>query len=848
MENNEHESLGENVIPKNYKLFFEPDFGSFKSNGHEEISVFVKEATDMIRLNAKELQILKVSALVGGREIAGAVKDIPQKQIIEISFQEKIKGEIKLRIEFIADNNDRMYGLSRSKYEVDSKEEYLLSSQFEATDARAAFPCIDEPEFKATFDLSLKIDKGLEAISNMPKKTEKMDGKKKIVTFDTTPIMSTYLLYIGIGKYDVLSGSLGKLKINVITTRGKKKYANTALEDAKKVVKYFEDYFGIKYPLPKLDLIAVPDFANGAMENWGAITFREIYLLLDEKSSTTMRRQIAEIIAHELAHQWFGDLVTMKWWNDIWLNESFATFMSYKAMDAIFPEWKVWLEYMLYAFNSAFSTDGLKVTHPISVHVQTADEIEEIFDVISYRKGGSVLHMLEDYVGKETFREGLHIYLEKNAYRNATKFDLWNSIEKAAVKDGKKLDVPELMSAWVEKIGYPVVHVSAKNDLFTLKQNRFLFSGEMEDTWPLPVHYKTQNNDKIILMKGYESLIRENSDWIKLNYGQHGLYRVIYEDSMLEKLGGLIKKGVLSAEDAWGIENDLFSILRGGGLDTSKYLDFIGRFCTGLKYPLSEGVIMHLAWLYSINYNRPLAEKVRETGINFGADILKKIGWDSKKAESDIVKMTRIDVIALLNILKDVNVTKRLLLMFEEAKKKRNKIDPDMLGNVYAAAALNVDKKTFDELIKLYRDATSPNERIFILLALGKLRDPAMLLKALDFQKSKDVRPHDSCVVSLSAAYNQFSFGQYAASNPISEKVLVKWLKANWKDIIKKFDPATKIANKQLISLVCVTNPTLAKDIANFFSAEGNFRDDLKYPLGQTLEAIELNIGYLKNN
>ena len=394
-------------------------------------------------------------------------------------------------------------------------------------------------------------------------------------------------------------------------------------------------------------------------------TLREIYLLRDEKSPTSVRRQIAESVAHELAHQWFGDLVTMKWWNDLWLNESFATFMSYKAMDAIFPEWKVWLEYMLYAFNSAFSVDGLKATHPISVHVQTADEIEEIFDTISYRKGGSVLHMLDDYVGKTTFRKGLHIYLETNSYRNATKFDLWNAIEKAAIADGKKLNVPELMRAWIEKMGYPAVHVSTKNDLFTLKQNRFLFSGEEDDRWPLPIHYKTEHSDKTILMKGDETVIREHSDWIKLNYGQHGLYKVIYEDFMLERLGNLIKKGALPIEDAWGIENDLFSILRSGGLDTSKYLDFISRFCTDSKYPLSESVVIHLAWLYSINYDKLLREKVRETGINFGVSLLKSLGWNSNKTENDTVKMTRIDAIRLLSILKEVNVTKKLLSLLK---------------------------------------------------------------------------------------------------------------------------------------------------------------------------------------
>ena len=290
--------------------------------------------------------------------------------------------------------------------------------------------CWDEPETKATFNITIIHNKKYSAISNMNIISKKKQGSKIISKFAKTPMMSTYLIYLGVGEFEYLTSKIGKTQIRIVTTKGKKSQGKYSLELGKKLLRSYENYFGIKYPLPKLDLIAVPDFAAGAMENWGAITFRETILLYDSKTSSTKTKQyIAEVISHELAHQWFGNLVTMKWWNDLWLNESFATYMATKFVDKFYPEWEMWDQFIEDAMNIAMGIDSLKFSHPIDVKVNQPSEIREIFDAISYDKGGCILRMLEHYVGEQSFRDGLKHYLIKHKYNNATGQDLWDSIE-----------------------------------------------------------------------------------------------------------------------------------------------------------------------------------------------------------------------------------------------------------------------------------------------------------------------------------------------------------------------------------------------------------------------------------
>ena len=458
------------VIPINYRLTFEPDLKKFTFHGMESIYVHCKNSTKIITMHCAELKIISCQVKSGKKIIKSIPKTVTKTEELQITLSEKIKGDVIIDLEFQGILNDRLLGFYRSQYIQNGKTKYLATTQFEAADARRAFPCWDEPEAKATFEISIIADNKFTAISNMPIKSKKKINNKTIYNFMKTPIVSTYLIYLGVGEFEYLTGKIGKTQIRVITTKGNKSKGKFSLDLGKKLLTSYEKYFGIKYPLPKLDLIAVPDFAAGAMENWGAITFRETILLYDPKTSSTKTKQfIAEVISHEIAHMWFGNLVTMKWWNDLWLNESFATFMATKFVDKFYPEWDLWNQFVEDAMNVAMGLDSLKTTHPIDVKVNSPAEIREIFDAISYDKGGCVLRMLEHYVGEPNFQKGLKKYLSDFKYKNAKGQDLWDAIGKAS-----KMPVTSMINTWLKQPGFPLVEINQDGNTLKLQQKRYL--------------------------------------------------------------------------------------------------------------------------------------------------------------------------------------------------------------------------------------------------------------------------------------------------------------------------------------------------------------------------------------
>ena len=457
------------------------------------------------------------------------------------------------------------------------EKSHIVTTHFEAAQARRMFPCVDRPDVKAEFKLRVRTDKDLVAISNMPVESEKPDGDKKIVTFEKTPRMSTYLLYLGVGKFQTETSKVGSTDIILATTPGKAKLGAFAQDDARKSIEFFNSYYKIPYALPKVHLIAVPEFAMGAMENWGAITFREVLLLFDENTSAKMKRRSAMAIAHELAHQWFGDLVTMKWWDDIWLNESFATFMAYKAIDSAHPEWRIWTNFFngepaVESLAGAMDQDSTENTHPIQVQVTSPDEIEQIFDAISYGKGAHVLQMIEAYVGEPAFREGVRRYLSTHAYGNATGNDLWSAIEDASQKP-----VQKIMSSWVQQPGFPVVTVSKRDGKLTLRQERFLISGSPDKEkrkWSIPVVIEVNDQRKSILVEDSEyEIVVDDLKSLRINPDRTGFYVVHYQD-----LDEIVWRSKLSQYDRWGLMHDSFAFLLSGRTNFNEYLATLTKF------------------------------------------------------------------------------------------------------------------------------------------------------------------------------------------------------------------------------------------------------------------------------
>ena len=561
------------VLPRKYRLTLKPDFTSFTFEGSESVVVQVAEPTSEIVLNAIDLEIASASIQQSGSSTAASsITYDEERQTASLGFSQNIAaGAATLDIVFTGVLNDRLHGFYRSEYtNPEGEQSYLATTQFEATDARRAFPCWDEPAHKASFEVTLVVPSDLVAVSNTPivEETEPEPGLKSI-TFGETPVMSTYLLAFVVGDLvGIHQQANERTEVGVWTTRGKEDQGEFALDTSVKLLSFFNDYFGIPYPLEKLDHIAIPDFAAGAMENWGAITYRETALLVDQaNSSAGTRQRVAEVVAHEMAHMWFGDLVTMAWWDDLWLNESFASWMGSKAVDWLFPEWDMWTQFVNMDTNRALSLDGLKNSHPIEQEVKDPAEVSQLFDAISYSKGASVIRMLEHFLGPEIFQQGLQRYLSAHLYGNARTEDLWSALESTSGQP-----VTSIMDSWTKQMGYPVLRVetseSGGNLDLTLHQERFVYDRLEEETepepevWQVPVGVSSggASDTSSMVMDSRQANLRvaapsttgAEEGWFKVNPEQTGFFRVNYSQEDWERLVPAIRQRQLPATDRLG--------------------------------------------------------------------------------------------------------------------------------------------------------------------------------------------------------------------------------------------------------------------------------------------------------
>uniref|UniRef100_A0A8K9XKP4 Puromycin-sensitive aminopeptidase n=1 Tax=Oncorhynchus mykiss TaxID=8022 RepID=A0A8K9XKP4_ONCMY len=573
--------LPTDVYPVNYGLCLKPDLIDFTFEGKLEAIVEVNLATNQIVMNCADIDIITASFVPeGGEEInATGFNYQNEDEKVTLSFPSALqKGSGTLKIDFVGELNDKMKGFYRSKYATPAGEiRYAAVTQFEATDARRAFPCWDEPAIKATFDISLIVPKDRVALSNMnviDRKPHPEDDSLLEVKFATTPIMSTYLVAFVIGEYDFVEGqSSDGVTVRVYTPTGKAEQGKFALEVAVKTLPFYNDYFNVPYPLPKIDLIAIADFAAGAMENWGLVTYRETALLIDPKNSCSSSRQwVALVVGHELAHQWFGNLVTMEWWTHLWLNEGFASWIEYLCVDHCFPDYDIWTQFVSADYTRALDLDALDNSHPIEVNVGHPSEVDEIFDAISYSKGASVIRMLHNYIGDEDFRKGMHSYLLKFQHKNAATEDLWDCLEQAS---GKPIAL--VMSSWTKQMGFPIIVVDQEQQgddrILKISQKKFCASGPHngEDCpkWMVPISICTGEDPGCtklkVLLDSPETTITINNvspdQWVKINPGTVGFYRIQYSSAMLESLLPGIRDLTLLPVDRLGLQNDLFSLL-----------------------------------------------------------------------------------------------------------------------------------------------------------------------------------------------------------------------------------------------------------------------------------------------
>ncbi len=619
----------------------------------------------------------------------------------EIVVRGKFGRKSTLKIRFHAEVSKTLMGLYLART-VDGTE--MFTTQFESTGARMAFPCVDDPSWKAVFRLSVKVDDGLDVISNMPpEKVESLKGKKNFV-FQDTPRMSTYLLYLGIGKFETRSGKYNGKDVYLSGLVNNLDSTEFPLTVGKQSLEFFDSYFGINYALPKMHLISVPEFGAGAMENWGAITFRETAILVNKNTSEITKKRVASVIAHEIAHQWFGDLVTMKWWNDLWLNESFATFMMYKMVEKYYPDWKITGEMMLTRASGALNDDSLRGTHPIDVEVTDPEKVAQIFDQISYGKGGMILRMIEKFAGFEEFRQGIHSYLTAFSYQNATGADLWKSIEKSSGKP-----ISKVMEAWIKRPGYPYVTVTKEGDKLHLKQGRFLLDGSVsEETWPIPLTVKRNVSEDSVLMETAQMDI-DARNVLKLNSDESGFYRVLYDDSSYQEILGSLKH--LSYLDKWGLVSDMFAFLVSGKLNFDRYLQYISYFNEETDNTVVQEISSQLQQLYLLNH---MNSKLLDTAQKFHRAQLARLG-SMKQGES--VNDT---------ILRGALSTRLAMVDAKFASETAKKFDsiesevPDMRGAIALSAALHFGDagKMADKLAKVRSD----EDRVKIISAMGHLK------------------------------------------------------------------------------------------------------------------------------
>jgi len=823
------------TIPINYDLTFEPDLTTFSFSGKEVITIDCKKSTDQIVMNCAEIKIKSIQAQKSRKYISTTAKINEKKEELHVKLGEKVKGAISLHIEFEGVLNDRLLGFYRSQYKQGGKTKYLATTQFEAADARRAFPCWDEPKAKATFDISIIADNKFTAISNMPVQSKKRVGGKTLYKFFKTPVVSTYLIYLGVGEFEYITSKIGKILIRVVTTKGNKSKGRFALDLGKKLLTSYEKYFGIKYPLPKLDLIAVPDFAAGAMENWGAITFRETILLYDPKTSSTRTKQfIAEVISHEIAHQWFGNLVTMKWWNDLWLNESFATFMATKFVDKFYPEWDLWDQFVEDAMNVAMGLDSLKTTHPIDVKVNSPAEIREIFDAISYDKGGCILRMLESYVGEPNFRKGLKKYLAKYKYKNAQGQDLWDEIGNAS-----KMPVSAMVNSWLKQPGFPLVEIKQVNSTLFLKQKRYLLEFDKKFSkglWmiPLSIGLSDEISKKMFSKKSASIKLPKNTQGFVANYGRKAFYRVKYGEEILLDLKMLVDQKRIQPMDRWAIQNDLYSLCVSGHEKVKNYLDFSDAYYEEDSYLVSVNVANNLASLFFHAYEEKFSEEIRGYAVNYFRKILFNLGWEPKKSDKHTDALLRSFAISTLGKMDDEEVLEEAKARYKKLQKSPNSISPDLIEPICSIAAWTGNSKTHSELVKMYRTAKTMEEKLRFLSAMCSFKDKKILEKSLNFSQTNEVRSQNMQLPIMKVA-----------ANPYGKQVLWPWLKKNWKKLNKKVGHGNPLFNRIVASISSVADDSMEKEIKGFF--KNNPTPGTERTQAQTLERIRINSEFLRN-
>jgi len=805
--------LPEIARPDNYKLTFTPDLDKATFEGDETITLHILKPTSAITLNSADIDFHAVSITSAGATQTAKVTPDKDKEMVVLSVDKPLAaGLATIHITYAGILNSEMRGLYLGK---DDQGRKYAASQFEATDARRAFPSFDEPDYKATFDITAVADKGLVAISNQKVLSDSPGpGNKHTVTFATTAKMSSYLAALVVGNFEYVEGEADGIPIRVYSTTGKKEMGRFALDVAAHVLSYYDNYFGIKYPYGKLDLIGIPDFSAGAMENTGCITFREVVLLIDEQhGSVGLKKEIASVIAHEMAHQWFGDLVTMKWWDDIWLNEGFATWMSSKPIQAWKPEWNFNLDDVIDA-GGTMNTDSLANTRPIHQAAETPAEIQELFDGIAYGKAAAVLRMLEAYLGEDTFRAGVNAYLSQHEYANATADDFW---EAQAATSKKPVD--QIMPTFVKQPGVPMLEVQtqcvADTTKITVDQKRYYsdrakFDSPGDQLWQIPICLKgsASSAPECGLVTKKEALLTLPgcSTWVLTNANATGYYRTGYQPDAVKALASDAESKLTPAE-LLAVEADIWASVRVGREPVGDYLAFAQGLQTDRNRAVVEDVMGHLTYIGQYLVNESDGDAYRAWLRQLLTPAFTDVGWEPKPGESDEQKELRARLLTVLGYdARDTEVLARAREIADKFLDNPASVDREVGGAAFDLAALNGGPEFYDRVMTALKNAKTPEEYYEFQDALTHFGDPKLLQRTLDYAISPDVRSQDALLLIARVL-----------DNPAGEKLAWEFIQSHWDAVAKAGGPFASAEVVGATSVFC--DAGMRDQVTGFFAA-----------------------------
>ncbi len=795
------------VVPHRYTLALEPDLAAATFVGHVVIDATVSEEAATVVLNAAELGVDSVK--LDGADVAFRLEEATERIIVEHPV---VPGPVSLELTFTGTLNDKLRGFYRSTYtDSDGTLQVIATTQMQATDCRRAFPCFDEPDFKAVFDVTLVIEPGLMAVSNGPEveRVEQPNGKLAVRFAPTMP-MSSYLVAFVVGRLEATEPVLvprpeggDPIPLRVIHLPGKGHLTAFGLDVGAFALGWYQEYYGLPYPTEKCDMLALPDFAAGAMENLGCITYRENLLLADPATSTQYELQtLADVITHELAHMWFGDLVTMKWWNGIWLNEAFATFMEVACCNAYRPDWLRWTSFSLER-SAAFEVDSLASTRTVEFPVEAPEDCDGMFDVLTYQKGGSLLRMLEQYLGEAEFRRGVSHYLSTHEYGNTETGDLWDAIEEAvATGDGPAAPVRTLMDSWIWQAGYPLVRARLEGATLVLQQQRFAYADTDDATlFVVPVHLRIDGEEHKVLLDGDELRLQLPSaaSAVVVNAGGHGFMRVSYDATLRARIESELAS--LTILDRYNLVDDAWNEVVAGRLAAADFLTFVDGFTADRDLAVWQAIAVGLRGVGRlVEGDAHAAFRARIRALV--GPVLADLGWAPVAGEDDLRAKLRGLLVGLLAVLGgDTDAQARCRAIMDGAREA----DAELVSaatNAVAAVGTDAD---FDAYLAKYREADTPQEQLRFLYALGEFPTAEQVDRAVALAFSAEVRTQNApFLLNRCIANRHHGVRAWQA------------VRRQWDDANEKF-PFNSIV-RMVDSVKLITEPAVVTDVQSFFA------------------------------